>query len=284
LRRLVEAAEQGHNAIVQLFNIPLLYMLHVAYAIEGWRREHGKSVRRWIAALGELEALVALASYSYEHPEDSLPEFVDHATLFVAEELGHPLIASAKCVRNGVELSSDRPVLLVSGSNMSGKSTLLRAIGINTVLAMAGVPVRARRLRLSPLHVGASIRVSDSLQEGSSRFYAEISRLRQIVDLSPGEIPLLFLVDEFLQGTNSRDRRIGAEALLRKLISAGALGLVTTHDLALTEVGANNGKLRNVHFQDYLEDGRMRFDYKLREGVVARSNGLELMRSIGLDV
>jgi hypothetical protein len=283
LRRLVAAAEQGHNAIVQLFNIPLLYMLQVAYAIEAWRCKHGDSVRRWIASLGELEALVSLASYSYEHPEDPVPEFVEHPPLFVAEELGHPLIPSARCVRNGVELSREGPVLLVSGSNMSGKSTLLRAIGINTVLAMAGAPVRARRLRLSPLHVGASIRVSDSLQEGSSRFYAEISRLRQIVDLSSA-ISLLFLVDEFLQGTNSRDRRIGADALLRKLISAGAIGLVTTHDLALTEIGANNGKLRNVHLQDYLEDGRIRFDYKLREGVVARSNGLELMRSIGLEV
>jgi DNA mismatch repair ATPase MutS len=168
---------------------------------------------------------------------------------------------------------------------MSGKSTLLRAVGMNVVLAMAGAPVRARRLRLTPLHVGASIRVNDSLQEGSSRFYAEITRLRQILDLAGGNLPLLFLLDELLQGTNSKDRRIGAEGVVRALVKRGAIGLVSTHDLALTDIGGSiEGHLHNVHFQDELENGKMTFDYKLREGVVTKSNGLELMRSIGLDV
>jgi len=176
-------------------------------------------------------------------------------------------------------------VLLVSGSNMSGKSTLLRAVGINTVLAMAGGPVRARRLRLSPLQVGASIRVNDSLQEGSSRFYGEITRLRRIFDLAGGDPPLLFLFDELLQGTNSMDRRIGAEGIVRALVERGAIGLVSTHDLALAEIsGPLNVQIRNVHFQDELQEGRIRFDYRLRPGVVAKSNGLELMRSIGLEV
>jgi DNA mismatch repair ATPase MutS len=168
---------------------------------------------------------------------------------------------------------------------MSGKSTLLRSVGINTVLAMAGAPVRARRLRLSRLQVGASIRVNDSLQEGSSRFYAEITRLRRICDLAGGEPPLLFLLDELLQGTNSMDRRIGAEGIVRVLMERGAIGLVTTHDLALAEITAPlNGQISNVHFQDELQNGVMRFDYQLRPGVVAKSNGLELMRSIGLEV
>jgi len=171
----------------------------------------------------------------------------------------------------------------VSGSNMSGKSTLLRAVGMNVVLAMAGAPVRARRLRLTPLQVGASIRVNDSLQEGSSRFYAEITRLRQIVDLAGGELALIFLLDELLQGTNSKDRRTGAEGIVRALVGRGAIGLVSTHDLALTDIGGA-GHLRNVHFQDELANGRMTFDYKLRDGVVTKSNGIELMRSIGLDV
>jgi DNA mismatch repair ATPase MutS len=176
-------------------------------------------------------------------------------------------------------------VLLVSGSNMSGKSTLLRAVGMNVVLAMAGAPVRSRRLRLTPLRVGASIRVNDSLQEGSSRFYAEITRLRQILDFAGGDPPLLFLLDELLQGTNSKDRRIGAQGVVRALVNRGAIGLVSTHDLALTDIGGTlEGRLHNVHFQDELEDGKMIFDYKLREGVVTKSNGLELMRSIGLDV
>jgi DNA mismatch repair ATPase MutS len=176
-------------------------------------------------------------------------------------------------------------VLLVSGSNMSGKSTLMRAVGINTVLAMAGAPVRARKLILSPLQIGASIRVNDSLQEGSSRFYAEITRLRQIFDFAAGEPPLLFLLDELLQGTNSKDRRVGAEGIVRALVERGAIGIVSTHDLALTDIGGPlDGHLHNVHFQDELIDGKMRFDYLLREGIVTKSNGLELMRSIGLEV
>ena len=176
-------------------------------------------------------------------------------------------------------------MLLVSGSNMSGKSTLLRAVGINVVLAMAGAPVRARALRLTPVRLGASIRINDSLQEGSSRFYAEITRLRKIFDLAGGELALMFLLDELLQGTNSKDRRIGAEGVVRALVERGAVGLISTHDLALTEIGGlRDGYLHNVHFEDELENGRMQFDYRLREGVVTRSNGLELMRSIGLDV
>jgi len=168
---------------------------------------------------------------------------------------------------------------------MSGKSTLLRTIGINAVLAMAGAPVRAQRLRLTPLHVGASIRINDSLQEGSSRFYAEITRIRKLLEIAAIAPPLLFLLDELLQGTNSNDRRIGAEGVLLALLKRGAIGLVTTHDLALTEIdGKLNGYLQNVHFQEEFENGHISFDYKLREGVVTKSNGLALMRSIGLDV
>jgi DNA mismatch repair ATPase MutS len=262
-----------------------MYSVQVAFAAERWRQAHGGALRLWMDAIGQMEALLALASYSYERPSDSFPEFVDGPAVFEGEELGHPLVPAALCVRNDVSISGETRVLLVSGSNMSGKSTLLRAVGMNTVLAMAGAPVRARRLRLTPLHVGASIRVNDSLQEGSSRFYAEITRLRQICDFAGGSPPLLFLLDELLQGTNSKDRRIGAEGIVRALVNRGAIGLVSTHDLALTDIGgAVEGHLRNVHFQDELANGRMTFDYKLRDGVVAKSNGLELMRSIGLEV
>ena len=168
---------------------------------------------------------------------------------------------------------------------MSGKSTMLRTLGINAVLAQAGAPVRARSLRLSPLAVGASIRVSDSLQGGVSRFYAEILRLRQILDLTTGPLPVLFLIDEFLHGTNSHDRRIGAEALVRSLVERGAVGLITTHDLALAEVADTLGeKAANVHFEDHVENGQIRFDYRMRPGVVRKSNAIELMRSVGLEI
>jgi DNA mismatch repair ATPase MutS len=168
---------------------------------------------------------------------------------------------------------------------MSGKSTLLRTVGISVVLAMAGAPVRCRSLRLTPLQVGASIRINDSLHQGSSRFYAEITRLREIYSLTDAPLPLLFLLDELLQGTNSQDRRIGAEGIVRAFVERHAIGLISTHDLALTDIrGLESGALRNVHFQDELENGRMKFDFRLREGVVTRSNGIELMRAIGLKV
>jgi len=166
---------------------------------------------------------------------------------------------------------------------MSGKSTLLRTVGINTVLAMAGAPVRANSLKLAPLQIGASIRINDSLHEGSSRFYAEIKRLRQLFE--PNALPLLFLLDELLQGTNSADRLIGAQGLIRAFLHRGAIGLISTHDLALTEIAElQPGAIENVHFQDELVDGTLRFDFKLQPGIVTKSNGIELMRSIGLEV
>ena len=196
---------------------------------------------------------------------------------------GHPLLPAATMVRNDVRLDDRTRLLVVSGSNMSGKSTLLRTVGINVVMALAGAPVRAIRLRLSPLAIGASIHILDSLQTGASRFYAEITRLREIVELTNGPLPLLFLLDEILSGTNSHDRRIGAEAVVRELVERGAIGLVTTHDLALTRIVENLGTLAaNVHFEDHLENGKMKFDYKMHPGVVQRSNALELMRAVGL--
>lgn len=284
LSTLVDFAMSRDNLILRVFDIPLLYSVQVTLALEGWQRRHGQEVRRWLAALGEIEALLALATYRYEHPDDVFPEFVED-TFFEAVQLGHPLLGTDKCVRNDVALGKHAQTLLVSGSNMSGKSTLLRAIGIATVMAMAGAPVRARRLALSALQVGASIRINDSLQEGASRFYAEITRLRRIFDLACNKPALLFLLDELLQGTNSADRRVGAEGLLRALVECGAIGVITTHDLALTDIaGPLHDRLHNMHFQDELENGKIRFDYKLREGVVTKSNGLELMRSIGLRV
>ena len=285
LARVIDFADARNNPILRFLDVPLLYSLHVALAAERWRHTHGKVIRQWVEALGEFEALSSLAGYSYEHPEDPFPELIDGPASFTAVALGHPLIPAAKCVRNAVTLAGTTRMLLVSGSNMSGKSTLLRTVGVNTVLAMAGAPVRAQTLRLTPLQVGASIRVNDSLHEGSSRFYAEITRLRAIYVLLEQPPPLLFLLDELLQGTNSKDRLIGAEGIVRAFVAAGAIGLVSTHDLALTGIGGlPAGTLRNVHFQDDLSEGQMHFDFTLREGVVTKSNGIELMRAIGLKV
>ena len=287
LRTIVDLIHSRHNMIVGIVNVPLMYSVQVGFAAERWRHAHGHAVRSWLRVIGEIEAVVCFANYSYEHPHDPFPEFIqDGSALFEGTEIGHPLVPAARCVRNDVRLADGKRVFLVSGSNMSGKSTLLRTVGVNAVLAMAGAPVRAQGLRLTALHVGASIRVNDSLQNGSSRFYAEITRLRKLFDLAgDGGPSLLFLLDELLQGTNSNDRRIGAEGIVHALLNRGAIGLVSTHDLALAEIGGSlNGQLYNVHFQEEFENGRMHFDYKLRAGVVTKSNGLALMRSIGLDV
>lgn len=286
LNRLIDLLDARRNMIFAPFALLLLWPLQFAISIEGWRQRSGPAVARWLAAVGELEALNSLAGYAYEHPSDPFPEVIERGACFEGAAVGHPLIPEARNVRTDLSLSDERErVLVVSGSNMSGKSTLLRTVGTNTVLALAGAPVRARSLRLSALQVGASIRIQDSLQAGASRFYAEITRLRQIVELTNGALPVLFLLDEILHGTNSHDRRIGAAGVVRGLIQRRALGLVTTHDLALAHIAEELAPhAANVHFEDHLEAGRMSFDYRLRPGVVQRSNALELMRSVGLEV
>jgi hypothetical protein len=285
LKRLIEYLDSRDNVFVRMAEIFILWTPHLAVRVEEWRRRSGPAVRRWLSAVGEIEALCSLASHAFEHPRDTFPEFTDEGPLIEAVEIGHPLIPESKLVRNSVALGGDLRLLVVSGSNMSGKSTLLRTLGVNVVLAQAGAPVRAARLRLSPLAVGASIQINDSLRGGVSRFYAEILRLRRILDQTAGARPVLFLIDEFLHGTNSHDRRIGAEALVRGLVERGAMGLITTHDLALAGiVDVLGGRARNVHFEDRIEDGKIHFDFSLQPGVVRKSNAIELMRSVGLEI
>jgi hypothetical protein len=285
LNRWMELLDSRENWLMRVVGPPLLYATQVTFAIEAWRADSGPQVRGWIEAAGEFEALSALAGYAYEHPQDPFPEISAAAgPCFEVEGLGHPLLPAARCVRNDLRLGGGLCLLVVSGSNMSGKSTLLRSVGVSAVMAMAGAPVRATRLRVSSLSVGASIRSSDSLQDGTSRFYAEITRLRKLVDLAAAG-SLLFLIDELLNGTNSHDRQIGAEAVVRGLVNRGAIGLVTTHDLALTQItAALEPRGANVHFEDHLEDDKITFDYRMRPGVVTKSNALELMRSVGLDI
>ncbi len=285
LSLLMDLLESSHNQMFQPVAFLTLWSLHLSYAFENWRRTSGPAIRRWLNAVGEMEALSSLAGYFYEHPRDVFPELTAGSACFDGEALSHPLLAEERAVPNDVHITGELRVLVVSGSNMSGKSTLLRTVGVHAVLAQAGAPVRARRLRLSPLAIGASIRIQDSLQEGTSRFYAEITRLGGIMKKASSPPPVLFLIDEFLHGTNSHDRRIGAEAIVRGLVDRDAIGLVTTHDLALAHIADALGpRGANVHFQDHLEDGRMSFDYRLRPGVVEKSNAIELMRSVGLEV
>jgi len=289
IRQLAKLASLLESTTHNLFFMPFTRALFVpeliAVAIDRWHAKHGGDVDGWLRLVGELEAFSALATYAYERPIDPFPEIVDGAA-FDAVGLRHPLIVDEVAVSNDVTLGSAAPhVIIVSGSNMSGKSTLLRAVGVNAVLALAGAPVHASRMTLSVLAIGATLRVDDSLEAGQSKFYNEILRIKAIVELSRGSRPTLFLLDEILHGTNSHDRRIGAEAIVKALVTNGAIGLVTTHDLALTELVAQLGSAAvNMHFEDRLENGRMVFDYRMRPGIVDHSNALALMRAIGLDV
>ena len=286
LARIVYWIDARHSLLAHLVELPFLYTLQVGFAAEAWRRRWGARMRAWVDLTAEMEALLSLATYSFEHPADPFPEFAeDSSGIFVGEELGHPLVPDATCVRNNVRLDSETRVMLVSGSNMSGKSTLLRTIGVNAVLAMAGAPIRGKSLRLSPVNLGTSIRRVDSLQQGRSGFYTEILQIRRVFQLTEDSRALLFLFDELLEGTNSKDRRIGAEGLLKGLLNRRAIGVVTTHDLALMEIAdSSKGQIRNMNFEDQVKDGKMHFDYKLREGIIAKSNALELMRLMGFEI
>ena len=286
LRKLVALLEARRNQFFAPFAVILLWTTHVALAIERWRVRSGSRAGQWIEAVGEVEALGSLASFALEHPSYAMPEIVEEAAapLFDARELGHPLIPAARRVTNDVRLDSTLRLLVVSGSNMSGKSTMMRSVGLGAVLAMAGGPVCAQSLALSTTAVGASIRIADSLQENASRFYAEILRIRQVLEMSQNG-PLLYLLDEVLAGTNSHDRRIGAAGIVRGLVERGAIGLVSTHDLALAQIAEDLApRAANVHFEDHIEDGKVVFDYRMRPGVVTKSNALELMRSVGIIV
>jgi hypothetical protein len=287
LETLVSLLDQcEHNPYIRLIAVPLLIRPQLAVLIDRWHDAHRRALAGWLRVVGQLEALASFATYAYERPDDPYPSLAAEGPVLDAIGIAHPLLPEEKAVRNDVRLGGAGPqVLVVSGSNMSGKSTLLRAVGVNVVLGLAGAPVRASRMTLSPLAIGATLRIEDSLQEGHSRFFTEILRIQSIVESTRGPRPVLFLLDEILHGTNSYDRRIGAEAIVRALVEAGAIGLVTTHDLALTELVPKLGpRAGNVHFEDRIESGRMVFDYRMREGVVQRSNALALMRTIGLDV
>lgn len=285
LLALVDWLGATHNPYFRLAFELTLGSIQIAFALDAWRRQSGGEIGRWLDTVAEFEALSSLAAYAYENPDDPFPEITADGPILQGEGLGHPLLPRTQCIRNDVTLGGELRVLIVSGSNMSGKSTLLRTLGVNAVLGLAGAPVRARRLKVSPLAIGATLRIQDSLMAGQSRFYAEIKRVRQLVDLARGPRPHLFLLDEIFHGTNSHDRRQGAEAVVKGLIRLGAIGLVTTHDLALTQIVSELApKASNVHFEDRIVDGKIIFDYTMRPGVVEHSNAIALMRAVGLEV
>jgi hypothetical protein len=285
LDRIVGYLESRRNPAMRLLDVLTFWSAQCVFRAEEWQQEFGPQIREWLHAVGEFEALTAIAGYAFEHPADVLPELIEVGPLFDASDMTHPLLSTDKAIRNDVRLGQGLQLMVLSAPNMAGKSTFIRSVGINAVLAQCGAPVRAKSLRLSPLSVAASICILDSLSGGTSRFYAEIQRLKVAEDLAGGEVPVLFLMDELLSGTNSHDRLEGTLLIVRSLMDRGAIGIVSTHDLALAEIpNTMPGRAVNCHFEDRLEDGKLIFDYKLKPGVVKTSNALQLMRSIGLGI
>jgi len=284
LARLASLAQQRRNQLHVVVNVLTLWDLQVFFRLDDWRRQNGREVAGWLDRLADVEALACLGGYLHDRPDLTMPEVVEAGPRFTAERLAHPLLDEA--VPNDVSLEDPGQILLVTGSNMSGKSTLLRSIGLNTVLALAGGPVSARRLTLSTLHTWTSMRVQDSLEQGVSFFYAEVRRLKQVLEGAAAHPrAALVLVDEMLLGTNTRERRLASGEVLRLLVQTGCLGAVTTHDLSLADLARVPGStLIPVHFQDVLEDGRMRFDYTLRKGVVQSTNALRVLALAGIPV
>lgn len=264
-----------------------LWELNVVLRTERWRRTTGPRLGGWFEAIGELEALASFGAMAYERSDYSFPEVFDGKPTFEAQQLSHPLIHRGNVVANDLTLGGPGSVLLLSGSNMSGKSTLLRSVGLAIVMAEAGGPVPSEGLKLSRMRLATSVRIVDSLAHGTSHFYAELARLKYIVDeAQTSEPPLLYLLDEVLHGTNSRERYIGAVSVIRWLSQTGAMGIVTTHDLALAKVAdtLEQGKATNRHFSDEVRGDEIFFDYSLRDGAVKSTNALRLMKAIGIDV
>lgn len=283
LDRIVGYLESRRNPAMRLLDVLTFWSAQCVFRAEKWQEEFGPHIRSWLAAVGEFEALNSLGEYAFEHPGDVFPDLVENGPVFDAAGLAHPLLPARSAIANDIKLGEGLQLMVLSGPNMAGKSTFIRSVGVNAVLAQCGAPVRARSLKISPLAVAASICVLDSLSGGTSRFYAEIRRLKVAEDLAAGDVPVLFLMDELLSGTNSHDRLEGTRLIVRSLMDRGAIGIVSTHDLALAEIpNTMSGRAVNCHFEDRLEDGKLIFDYTLRPGVVKTSNALDLMKSIGL--
>ena len=287
LRRLLDLADVRRSP---LFHLPLAVVLqwdvHVLAALERWKTRSGGHVRDWLDAAGEGEALAALAALAADHPDWVMPTIDPAAGALQARALGHPLLAPEVCVRNDVEVGPAGSFLLVTGSNMSGKSTLLKALGLNVALAQAGGPVCAESLRMPPLRVVTSIHITDSLAAGVSYFMAGLQRLKRVVDATAQPAiaapSTLYLLDEVLQGTNSAERRIAARTVLRKLLATRAIGAATTHDLTLADADDLVARAVPVHFTETVGEGELAFDYQLRDGIATSTNALRLLELVGL--
>ena len=284
LYKIADRMTLRYSSIHLIINISALWDLHTLIKLESWKNKSGRSLRTWLDVVGEFEALSSLAGLSHDHPGWVTPEISECPPTFKATALGHPLIKDDQRVSNDVSLPNSGTILLITGSNMSGKSTLLRTVGINLVLAYAGSPVCADKLCCSLMDVYSSIQVNDNLKENVSAFYAELKRIKLIVDAAKTGEPILFLIDEIFKGTNSKDRIFGAKAVIRNLNRLSTIGLVSTHDLELSQLENENPLINNYHFTDKISGQEISFDYHLKPGISQTTNAIDLMRIIGIEL
>lgn len=285
LKKIMDRLDYRLNPIVHIpLSVFLCWDLQQVFALEKWRGENNKGVTHWFTALAELEALSSLAVLRFNHPGWTLP-VITEIPEFSCKNLGHPLIPAGQRVNNDFDAGGKGIINLVTGSNMAGKSTFLRSCGVNIILAMAGAPVCAAEMRIFPVQVMSSMRISDNLEESTSTFYAELKKLKAVIDAVNRKEPVFLLLDEILRGTNSADRHTGSKALIRQLIQQEASGIVATHDLELARLKEEfPAQLVNYHFDVSISNEELYFDYKLKTGICQSMNASLLMKKIGIKI
>lgn len=282
LVKIVDAIANRRNQFYIFFNILFLMDFEFMFALEKWKEKSGRNLKNWLTVIGEFEAVSSLAVLAHDFPEWTRPELSEGMPSFTAEGMGHPLLLNSG-VANDLKIELPEKILLITGSNMSGKSTLLRTVGINLVLAYAGTVVCAKLFKCSLMNIYTCMRVTDNLEKNISSFYAELLRIKMIVKAVEEGQTIFFLLDEIFKGTNSIDRHTGAKALIKKLSKEKLLGLISTHDLELGDLAKESNKLKNYHFQEYYKNDEICFDYKLRQGVSNTRNAAYLMKLAGIE-
>lgn len=283
LQKILDFLQSRSNMFYVFFNFVLLFDLHLVFRAEKWKRQQKADVNQWFDNIGKLEAINSLAGFAYANPEYVLPVISNQPYIFIAKSLGHPLIPKAERITNDLEMTGKGTIDIITGSNMSGKSTFLRTIGVNAVLALAGAPVCAKRLELSRMQVFTSMRTEDNLEEHVSSFYAELRRIKMLLEiLEEKTLPVMFMLDEILKGTNSKDRHAGAAALIHQISDADAMGFVSTHDLELGQLTESLSNVKNFSFNSIVAGDEIIFNYTLEEGICNSFNASKLMEKIGI--
>lgn len=286
LKKILDRLDYKLNPIVYIpLSTFLCWDLQQIFQLEKWKKEKSAETIHWFSSLGEMEAICSIAAVHFNHPAWCFPVFQYESRMIDAKDMGHPLIPENKRVNNSFSSNGTGKITIVTGSNMAGKSTFLRSVGVNIVLAMMGAPVCAKEFKVSPLKVMSSMRVTDNLEENTSTFYAELKKLKQIIESVQSQETIFFLLDEILRGTNSSDRHTGSVALINQLLKYDATGIIATHDLGLSELEKEHpGKVFNYHFDVQVENEELYFDYKLKKGVCKSMNASILMKKIGIEM